>query len=187
MLDVGCGSAPRAEPAWLARSFPNSRFVGRTTLSSERAIEVAREADAAERRASRICIFERPRRGTRSRGAPTAFDLVTAFDAIHDQAHPDVVLAGISRALRGDGTFLMQDIAGSSHVHEDKGNVMAPFLYTVSCLHCMTVSLSADGAGLGAMWGKELATKMLAEAGFGNVTVRELPHDALNYYYVATK
>jgi hypothetical protein len=64
---------------------------------------------------------------------------------------------------------------------------MAPFLYTISCMHCMTVSLSDDGAGLGAMWGREVACRMLAEAGFGDVSVNELAHDVMNYYYVARK
>jgi hypothetical protein len=64
---------------------------------------------------------------------------------------------------------------------------MAPFLYTISCMHCMTVSLADEGAGLGAMWGRDLACRMLANAGFGDVTVKQLPHDALNYYYVVRK
>ena len=38
---------------------------------------------------------------------------------------------------------------------------------------------------LGAAWGKELALQMLQEAGFAKVEVRELPHDILNYYYIA--
>ena len=41
------------------------------------------------------------------------------------------------------------------------------------------------GAGLGAAWGKELALEMLAEAGFRDVTVETLPHDFMNYFYVA--
>ena len=36
--------------------------------------------------------------------------------------------------------------------------------------------------GGGAMWGKELATKMLHEAGFSKVEVKELCHDPINYY-----
>jgi hypothetical protein len=38
------------------------------------------------------------------------YGLITAFDAIHDQAQPTQVLRGIAHALRPDGTFLMQDI-----------------------------------------------------------------------------
>ena len=54
-----------------------------------------------------------------------------------------------------------------------------------SLFHCMTVSLAQGGAGLGTCWGKELATEMLSDAGFGEVEVHELPHDFINYFYVA--
>jgi hypothetical protein len=49
---------------------------------------------------------------------------------------------------------------------------------------CMTVSLAQGGIGLGAMWGEEKATEMLAEAGFAEVEVKRLPHDFQNAYYV---
>ena len=38
---------------------------------------------------------------------PATRDLVTAFDAIHDQADPPGVLAAIRRTLPSGGTFLM--------------------------------------------------------------------------------
>ena len=50
-------------------------------------------------------------------------------------------------------------------------------LYTVSTMHCMAVSLAFDGAGLGTVWGRQLATSMQAEAGFGDVAVREVESD----------
>ena len=62
-----------------------------------------------------------------------------------------------------------------------------PFLYTISTMHCMTVSLAQGGAGLGAMWGEEKAREMLQEAGFTKVRVEQLPHDFQNSYYIATK
>ena len=65
------------------------------------------------------------------------------------------VLTGIHRALRSDGVYLMQDISGSSRVHKDIEHPMGTFLYTISCMHCMTVSLAQGGEGLGAMWGEE--------------------------------
>jgi hypothetical protein len=49
----------------------------------------------------------------------------------------------------------------------------------------MSVSLAQNGAGLGAMWGKEIATEMLKDAGFAVVEVKTLAHDFQNYYYVA--
>jgi hypothetical protein len=51
----------------------------------------------------------------------------------------------------------------------------------------MTVSLAQGGEGLGAMWGEEKAKEMLGEAGFAKVEVEQLPHDFINYYYIATK
>jgi len=47
----------------------------------------------------------------------------------------------------------------------------------------MTESLTLDGHGLGAIWGKEKAIEMLNEAGFSNVDLKQLPHDPINYYY----
>ena len=64
---------------------------------------------------------------------------------------------------------------------------MAPFIYAVSTLHCMSVSLGLEGAGLGAAWGEELALEMLAEAGFRRVEVKQVEGDVTNNYYIARK
>jgi hypothetical protein len=54
-------------------------------------------------------------------------------------------------------------------------------------MHCMSVSLGLDGAGLGTCWGRQLAMSMLADAGFVDVTVGEIESDPMNLYYVARK
>jgi hypothetical protein len=81
----------------------------------------------------------------------------------------------------------MQDIAASSHVFNNIDHPVGPLLYTISCMHCMTVSLSENGAGLGAMWGEEKAIEMLHEAGFTKIDVRKLQHDFQNSYYIVKK
>ena len=81
----------------------------------------------------------------------------------------------------------MQDIAGSSHVHKNMDHPLAPFRYTISTTHCMTVSLAQGGEGLGTMWGEEKAREMLRGAGFAKVEVKQLPHDFANSYYIVTK
>ena len=104
------------------------------------------------------------------------FDLVLAFDAVHDQARPDNLLAGIRRALKPGGLFLMQDIGAATNVAENRDHPIGPFLYTISCMHCMTVSLAQGGMGVGAAWGEELAKKFLAKAGFRSVDRHTLEH-----------
>jgi hypothetical protein len=61
---------------------------------------------------------------------------------------------------------------------------LAPFLYTASTMHCMTVSLAQGGEGLGTMWGEELARELLREAGFSEVRIEQLPHDIQNSYFI---
>ncbi len=119
--------------------------------------------------------------------APVDFDFITAFDAIHDQARPAEVLRGISDALRRDGTFLMVDIAASSHLAENLDHPLGSFFYSISTMHCMTVSLALDGEGLGTMWGEQKARQMLAVAGFARVVFHQVPGDLINNYYIAAK
>ena len=179
VLDVGCGSGRALN--LMARTFPNSRFVG-YDLSEE---AIARARAEAEEHGTSNARFEVKDVATLDEEA--SYDLITTFDAVHDQAEPAAVLRGIANALKDDGVYLMQDIAGSSHHHNNLNHPIGPFLYTVSTMHCMTVSLAQGGEGLGAMWGEEKAKEMLKEAGFTKVEVEQLAHDFQNYYYIATK
>jgi len=179
VLDVACGSG-RAMLE-LAEAFPASHFTG--VDASVEAITVADEAAARRRTANTRFV-----KGDMAElDTPRAYDLVTAFDAIHDQAKPAVVLDRIHAALKPGGVFLMQDILGHTHLADNIGSPLAPFMYTISCMHCMSVSLAAGGPGLGAMWGRERALEMLAAAGFRDARVETLPHDPINYYYIASK
>jgi 2-polyprenyl-3-methyl-5-hydroxy-6-metoxy-1,4-benzoquinol methylase len=179
VLDIGCGSGRAI--CRMATEFPNSRFVGYDLCND--AVAAARAE--AEQQDLRNVRFEA--RDVSQLGDDDKFDLITAFDAIHDQAKPDVVLGQIATALRPDGTFLMQDILASSCLEKNCENPIATFLYTISTMHCMTVSLAQGGAGLGTCWGRELAETMLRDAGVRDITVEKLEHDDMNYYYIARK
>ena len=96
-------------------------------------------------------------------------------------------MGGREIKLRPDGTFLMVDIAASSNLEDNLQNPMGPMLYSVSTLHCMTVSLALGGDGLGTVWGEQLARKMLGEAGFNKIDVKSVEADFMNAYYLATK
>lgn len=179
VLDIGCGSGRAIN--LMAKTYPDSFFYG-YDFSAQAIAAARREADWLNLKNVRFEVKD-----AAGLDEPNSFDLITAFDAIHDQPKPAQVLKAINKALRPNGAFLMQDIAGSSHVDKNMQHPIAPLLYTVSCLHCMTVSLAAGGDGLGAMWGEEKALEMLAEAGFAKVSVHRLAHDIQNQYYVAHK
>ncbi len=180
VLDVGCGSGQAM--IRLAATYPNSRFAG-YDFSEE---GVGRAKSEAKDRGLANVRFEV--RDAAAIGETERYDLITSFDAIHDQADPAGMLSSIEKALKPDGVYLVQDIAGSSHLEKNiEDQPIAPFLYTISLTHCMTVSLAYDGAGLGAMWGEEKAVEMLGEAGFSKVEVHHLDHDFMNAYYVARK
>jgi 2-polyprenyl-3-methyl-5-hydroxy-6-metoxy-1,4-benzoquinol methylase len=176
VADIGCGMGRALNH--MAKLYPNSRFTGFDLC--EEAIVLA-EMEAAELGLENISYTTTDATTLAGDGQ---FDLIFTFDAVHDQAHPAQVLAHIRRLLRGDGVYLMQDINAATEVFDNLANPLAPFTYTISCMHCMTVSLAQGGVGLGAAWGIELASKMLADAGFGQVETHTLPHDIQNLYYV---
>lgn len=184
-LDVGCGRGHALNV--MAKAFPKSTFVG-YDISAE-GIKAAKE-EASKMELSNV-KFEV--KDLSLMNESEKYDLITAFDAIHDQAQPTNILRAIYNALRNgsdqvDSLFLMQDIAASSYVNENKSNPLAPALYTISTMHCMTVSLASNGEGLGAVWGRQKAVEKLREAGFsGEINVKEIQGDILNYYYIAKK
>jgi SAM-dependent methyltransferase len=182
MLDLGCGSGRILNR--LAELYSKSRFVG-MDLSPE-AIGNAR-SEAAKKNLLNTEFIIRDLSDFHETAEPEAFDFITTFDAIHDQAKPLNVLKGIHRALKTDGVYLMQDIRGTSHVYSDIGHPMGTFLYMASTMHCMSVSLAHGGEGLGTMWGEEKTREYLQRAGFRSIETNQLAHDFANNWYVVRK
>jgi ubiquinone/menaquinone biosynthesis C-methylase UbiE len=179
VADIGCGKGHAINI--MAKAFPNSRFTG-YDFSMEGVLAGEHEAKDLGLTNARFIEID-----VAHLEAPDNFDLITAFDTVHDQAHPAKVLANISNALRPGGVFLMVDINASSNLEENLNHPLAPMMYSISTMHCMTVSLALDGDGLGTMWGDQLARQMLADAGFTSVDKRMVEGDIMNAYYVARK
>jgi ubiquinone/menaquinone biosynthesis C-methylase UbiE len=179
VADIGCGSGHAIN--LMAQAFPNSKFTG-YDFSEEGVGEGRAEA---KKMGLSNASFEVKDAATLD--GSRQFDLITTFDSIHDQAKPRRVLKGIYDALKPGGTFLCVDIAASSNLEDNMDHPMAPFLYTISTMHCMTVSLALGGEGLGTVWGEQKARELLAEAGFKSVETKHVEGDILNNYYVAGK
>ena len=177
VADVGCGSGRAL--SILGSAFPNSRFVGFDV--SEDGIAAAQQNSAGLSNVSfQVC-------DAAQLDPVEQFDVVTTFDTIHDQAHPMDVLLGVHRMLRSAGTYLCVEPKASSLLEENIADPMAPFMYTVSTMHCMTVSLAYDGEGLGTAWGHQTATEYLTDAGFTNIEITGVRDDRSNNYFISKK
>jgi 2-polyprenyl-3-methyl-5-hydroxy-6-metoxy-1,4-benzoquinol methylase len=110
VADIGCGRGHAVN--LMAQAFSKSQFVG-YDISEEGVAAGWAEAQQMGLTNARFEV-----RDVTWLDAEGEYDLITALDAIHDQAQPAEVLCGIADALRPDGIFLMVDIAASSKVSE---------------------------------------------------------------------
>jgi 2-polyprenyl-3-methyl-5-hydroxy-6-metoxy-1,4-benzoquinol methylase len=179
VLDVGCGQGHALNV--MARAFPRSRFTGYDF--AEEGVAAA-HAEAARLGLANAQFAARDIAAIDDDGR---YDLITAFDVIHDLARPEETLRAIARALKPDGVFLMMEIAASSELGDNLDHPFGPFLYAASVFHCMTVSLAQGGPGHGTVWGEQGARHALADAGFSQVEQQQLPGDFFHVFYVARR
>lgn len=179
VLDAGCGSG-RALTAMAAR-YPRSHFTGYDLCSDA----IASAKHVASRAGVTNVTFTV--RDLSDLDETDRYGFITSFDAVHDQKDPQALLSRLHKALQKGGIHLMQDIGGSAALENNLDFPFAAFLYTVSCLHCMPVSLGQGGEGLGTMWGWETAERMLGIAGYSQVVRHVLPHDPMNVWFVSRK
>jgi ubiquinone/menaquinone biosynthesis C-methylase UbiE len=179
VADIACGSGHAINI--MAKAFPNSRFTG-FDFSQEGVDAGTKEAKSMGLTNAKFVAQDVAEMTDKEQ-----FDLITVFDAIHDQAKPRQVLKNIHNLLRPGGTFLCTDIAASSNLHENMDHPLAPMFYSISTMHCMTVSLALGGEGLGNMWGTQKTLELFGEAGFKDVDVKQVEGDILNNYYIAKK
>lgn len=167
VLDLGCGTGHAVNVA--AAAFPRSRFTG---LDQQPAVIARAEAERAELGLPNAAFVV----GDATRLPPRpGYHVVLAFDAVHDQRRPLQVLRNVRAALAPDGVFVMVDTKFATQVRDNLGSPHAALGYAISLMFCTTTSLAEDGAALGAMWGIERATDLLAEAGFAAVEVLDSP------------
>ncbi len=178
VADIVCGSGHAVN--LLAAAFPRCRFTG-YDISAEDIKAGQREAEQLGLSNARFILKD-----IEALKKIKKFDFITAFDSIHLLARPRKVLHHIANALRRDGTFLMAEFAASSRVEENLDHPLGPFMYTFSCMHCLTVSLAQNGEGLGAVLGEEKTRHILNEAGFDHVEVKQISSDFWHNYYISS-
>ena len=179
VADIACGAGHAL--VLLARTFPASTFVGFDF--DDGAIAQAR----AEARGAGLDNVTFEVCDVAGLSVDKPFDIAFVFDALHDQVDPVGVLDRIHTALTPGGVFVMKEPHAADSLEDNLANPMAPLLYSVSTLHCMTVSLAHGGAGIGTVFGEGLARRMLADAGFREIEVLPAPGDPGDAIYVSRK
>ncbi len=178
-IDIGCGAGLAV--LTMAAAFPQSRFDGYDI--SEHAL--ARGRDLAPRRGLENAAFHQARRDPIP--SDRSVDFVTTFDCIHDMTDPAGMMEVIRGAIRDDGVWLLVDIKGRDSFAENvEKNPMAPMMYGVSVMSCMSSALSEPGgAGLGTLGLPEsLARLMTADAGFTRFRRLAIDHPVNAFYEV---
>jgi len=138
--DIGCGAGHALIK--LAQTYPRSSFVGYDSFQG--AIEQAQRAAEHAKLSDRV-HFELL---DAADGLPEQYDLISAFDVLHDATDPAGLLRAIRRALAPGGTYLMLEMRCADDPSENVGP-FGTLLYGISVLYCMTTSLAHGGAGLG--------------------------------------
>ena len=163
----------------LAASFPNSRFRG---------IDLSKEAtDHANKAASDAGLdnvtFAEAELSAMDRFG--AFDLITAFDAGHDQKDPQGLLDAVARSLNPDGLFLMQMVAGRAIWRRTP--IIRWGRFSMPSRPCTARRSRSRKAARG--WvpcgARKWPQRCSRKAGFANVSIERLQHDPINVYYLA--
>lgn len=172
--DIGCGSGYPS--ILMAQAFPRSRFYGFDVSeeSLDRARVDAHSKGVADRvEFQRVSATELPE--TRK------FDFISSFDAIHDMVDPRGALRGIRRALADDGVYMMVEPRSGDTLSENL-NSQGALMYSMSTLHCMTVSLAHGGEGIGTAIGQNKVQELAEQAGFTRVHRLPIEHLAQAFY-----
>jgi len=159
VVDVGCGRGQSTIA--IAKAFPNSTVLGLDyhAPSIERARTLAAEQGLANVEFIAAAADKIPQE--------RKFDLICSFDCIHDMVDPLGTLKAIRAALAADGVYIWSEPNASDKAHENR-NIVGRAFHSISPLHCMTVSLAYNGAGLGTVIGEAGARRLAQEAGFSS-------------------
>jgi 2-polyprenyl-3-methyl-5-hydroxy-6-metoxy-1,4-benzoquinol methylase len=175
VADVGCGAGWSS--IGIARAYPKARVDGFDL--DDPSVELAR-ANAREMDVTDTVTFQ-----VRDVGDPALagqYDLVTAFECIHDMSQPVAVL-GSMRKLTGErGAVLVVD-ERVGEVFTPTGTDVERMMYGWSVLHCLPVGMSdTPSAETGTVMRPDTLRRYAREAGFRAVDILPIEHYFFNFY-----
>ena len=179
VADIGCGAGGAV--LLMAKAFPQSNFTGYeiSQYALDRASQKLKDSKLTNARFNDARINPLP--------ADHSVDFVTTFDCIHDMTHPAEMMHAIHAALKPNGTWLLVDIkAHDTFALNMQKNPMAPLMYGISVLSCMSSAMSTPGgAGLGTLGlSASTAESMAKAAGFSHFRKLDIDHSVNAFYEI---
>lgn len=175
VADIGCGYGWSS--LGMARGYPNIHVDGfdLDAPSIERARVNAR----------RNGLTARVNFQVRDAGDPSLagqYDLVTAFECVHDMNNPVSALQTMRRLVNKDGTVLIVD-ERVGDVFTSKGNDVEWMMYGWSILHCLPVGMTDENAaGTGTVMRADTLRRYATEAGFRDLEILPIEHFFFRFY-----
>ena len=175
IADVGCGAGWSS--IGIAQAYPKAVVDG---FDSDQA-----SVDLAQRNATAEGLADRVKFHVRDAGSPELagrYDLVTAFECLHDMSRPVSALKAM-RQLAGDhGAVLVVD-ERVGDVFTAAGNDVERFIYGCSILHCLPVGKAdAPSAETGAVLRPSTLRHYSEEAGFRRLEVLGIETPFFRFY-----
>ena len=175
VADVGCGYGWSA--IGLADAYESVRVDGYDV--DEASVEAARETVAEAGVADRVTIHHRDVTDTDIRGD---YDLVTAFECVHDMSDPVGALRTMRRLAAEDGTVLVVD-ERVGETFTETGTDVEPLMYGWSVLHCLPVGrVEGPSAATGTVMRPGTLREYAEAAGFSGFEVLPVEDFFLRLY-----
>jgi SAM-dependent methyltransferase len=176
VADVGCGHGWSS--IGIARAYPEATVHGidADAASIARARENAAAYDAGNR-----LSFTHADAATVGAEGEGSYDLVTAFECVHDMSDPVPVLSTMRSLAHPDGTVLIMDERVAESFSPEAGPV-EEFMYGWSVFHCLPVSMVDDGIGTGTVLRESTLRGYAEEAGFSEVEVLPIENEFFRFY-----
>jgi ubiquinone/menaquinone biosynthesis C-methylase UbiE len=174
IADLACGAGWSSIA--MARAYPEAAVDGFDL--DEASIELARATAAAEGVDGRVRFHVRD---VSADERPGGYDLVTVFEAIHDMARPVEALAAMRRLAEPAGAVLVVDERTNDEL--TVGDPHERYLYGYSLLVCLPTGMNEEGsAATGTVMRAATFAGYARAAGFGDVEVLGIEHDAFRFY-----
>ncbi len=179
VADVGCGTGWSAIA--LARAYPEVRVDG-FDLDDASVADARRNVEEAGL-SSRVTVQVRD---ARDPGLAGSYDLVCAFETLHDMGDPSAALAACRSLVTDDGWVLVADMAAAD-TFGAPGDELQRFLYAFSVLHCLPVGIAdaptpGESAATGTLLRPAALERLAAEAGFATISRLDIPHDKWRFW-----